>query len=213
MIAEGEEPPAQRLPPLKIAVVLLAAGLSSRMGARNKLLIDIDSEPLVRRTGRTYLAAGLDVYAVVGHESAAVRGALSDLPLNFIENPRYAEGQQTSVRAGIDALSDGYDAVLVALADQAALTPADIRDLLHAFAEGDRDRVLIPFYNGQRGNPVLFPASIIAKIRASGHDAAYREFIDANPHLTRHYEASSDHFIIDIDTPEDLRSFADRWPS
>ena len=204
---------AESSPPPKAAVVLLAAGLSSRMGARNKLLIDIDGEPLVRRTARTYLAAGADVYAVVGHEAAAVRAALADLPLAFVENPRFAEGQQTSVRAGLDRLPAGYDAVLVALADQAALTSADISDLLRAFAEGDRDRILIPFQDGQRGNPVLFPAAIIAEIRASGRNAACRKFIDANPQLTRHYEAASDHFTIDIDTPDDLRSFTGRSPS
>ena len=210
MSAESKEPSTGRLPPVRVAVVLLAAGLSSRMGARNKLLIDIEGEPLVRRTARTYLAAAADVHAVVGHEAAAVRAALAGLPLTFVENPRYAEGQQTSVRAGLDALTYGYDAVLVALADQAALTPADIRDLLRAFAEGRRDRILIPFHQGQRGNPVLFPAEIIDQIRASGRNAACRKFIDANPQLTRHYEAASGHFVIDIDTPDDLQNFTNR---
>ena len=210
MSAESKESSTDRPPPLNVAAVLLAAGLSSRMGARNKLLIDIEGEPLVRRMARTYLAAGADVHVVVGHEAAAVRAALADLPLSFVENPRFGEGQQTSVRAGLDGLPEGHHAVLVALADQAALTPADIRGLLRAFAEGDRDRILIPFHNGQRGDPVLFPADIIAEIRAGGHNAACRKFIDANPLLTRHYEAASDHFIIDIDTPDDLRSFTDR---
>jgi molybdenum cofactor cytidylyltransferase len=213
MSAESRKPSTGRPPALSVAVVLLAAGLSSRMGARNKLLIDIEGEPLVRRAARTYLAAGADVHAVVGHEAAAVRAALADLPLTFVENPRFAEGQQTSVRAGLDSLSEAYDAVLVGLADQVALTPADIAGLLRGFAEGDRDRILIPFYNGQRGNPVLFPATIIAAIRAGGRNAAVRKFIDANPQLTRHFEAASDHFIIDIDTPDDLRSFTDRTGS
>ncbi len=203
---------AERAPPLKVAAVLLAAGLSSRMGARNKLLIDIEGEPLVRRTALTYLAAGADVHVVVGHEAEAVRAALADLPLTFVDNPRFAEGQQTSVRAGLDSLPQGYDAILVALGDQAALTPADIRGLLRAFAKSDRDRILIPFHNGQRGNPVLFPADIVAEIRAGGRNAACRKFIDANPQLTRHFEAASDHFTVDIDTPEDLQSFRDRPP-
>jgi molybdenum cofactor cytidylyltransferase len=210
MSATRGERSTEPLPPLKVAAVLLAAGLSSRMGTRNKLLIRIEGEPLVRRTARAYLAAGVDVYVVVGHEAPAVRGALADLPLTFVENPRFAEGQQISVRAGLDALSGGYDAVLVALADQAALRPEDIRDLLEAFAEGDRDRILIPFHQGQRGNPVLFPSEIITEIRASGRNAACRKFLDANPQLTRHYEAASDHFVIDIDTPDDLQNFTDR---
>jgi molybdenum cofactor cytidylyltransferase len=79
--------------PLKVAAVLLAAGLSSRMGGRNKLLIEIGGEPLVRRSARTYLAAGADVHVVLGHEAGAVRVALAGLPLTFVENPNFAVGQ------------------------------------------------------------------------------------------------------------------------
>jgi molybdenum cofactor cytidylyltransferase len=195
---------------LNAVVVLLAAGLSSRMGARNKLLIEIGGEPLVRRSARTYLAAGTEVRVVVGYEAETVRAALAGLPLTLVENPGFAEGQQSSVHAGIDSIAEDYDALLVALADQAALTPEDIRGLLQAFAESDRAHILIPFHDGQRGNPVVFPPQIIADIRASGRAIACREFIDANPQLTRRYEAPNDHFTVDIDTPEDLQAFTNR---
>lgn len=193
--------------PLKAAAVLLAAGLSSRMGAQNKLLIEFDGTPLVRWTAATYLAAGADVFAVVGHEAAAVKAALAGLPLTFIENPEFAEGQATSARAGIEAMPKGYDAVMVALSDQVALAPADIRDLLGAFAASGRDRILIPYFRDQRGNPVVFPPDIIREIRASGRNVACRKFIDDHPELTRRYEAANDHFVIDIDTPEDLLAY------
>jgi molybdenum cofactor cytidylyltransferase len=195
---------------LKAAAVLLAAGLSRRMGVRNKLLLDIAGEPLVRRVARTYLAAGVDVYAVLGHEMDAVRAALAGLPLGFIENPRFAEGKQTSVRAGLEMVPETYRAVFVALGDQAALTPDDIREMLRAFADGGGDRILIPFHNGERGNPVMFPAEIVTRIRASGHDAAVRTFIETHPELTQRFEAPSDHFDIDIDTPDDLARFEKR---
>lgn len=119
---------------LKAAAVLLAAGLSRRMGERNKLLIEIGGEPLVRRTAKVYLAAGVDVHAVLGFEAGQVRAVLEDLPITFVTNPHYEEGQQSSVRAGVESLPPGYDVLLVALADQAALTPADIASLLDAFA-------------------------------------------------------------------------------
>ena len=192
--------------PLRAAAVLLAAGLSSRMGAQNKLLIEIDGVPLVRRTASAYLGAGVDVFAVVGHEAAAVKAALAGLSMTFIENPEFAEGQATSARAGIDGVPEGYEAVMVALSDQVALAPADIRDLLRAFAASGRDRILIPYFGKQRGNPVVFPPEIIREIRASGRNVACRKFIDAHPELTQRYEAANDHFIIDIDTPEDLRA-------
>ena len=191
----------------RAGVVLLAAGLSRRMGDRNKLLIELDGQPLVRRTARAYLAAGAQVHAVLGHEADKVRAVLADLPLSFVENPHFAEGQPTSVRAGLDSLTGSYDAILVALADQAALTPADISDLIRAFAASERDRIFIPYFQGARGNPVVFPPAIVARIRADRRSAAYRGFIDSNPDLTQRYEASNDHFVIDIDTPGDLAKF------
>jgi molybdenum cofactor cytidylyltransferase len=191
----------------KAVAVLLAAGLSRRMGERNKLLIEIGGEPLVRRAAKTYLEAGVDVHAVLGHEAELVRKALEGLPISFVQNARYEEGQPSSVRAGIDSLGEDYDAVLVALSDQAALTSADILSLLAAFAESGGGRIVVPYHGEQRGNPVVFPAALIAKMQAAGRNAAGRAFIDKNPQLTLRYPAASDRFMIDIDTPDDLAAF------
>jgi molybdenum cofactor cytidylyltransferase len=198
---------AMKAQDLKAAAVLLAAGLSRRMGERNKLLIEIGGEPLVRRTAKVYLAAGVDVHAVLGFEAREVRAALEGLPVSFVTNPRYEEGQQSSVRAGVESLPEGYDVILVALADQPALAPADIASLLDAFAACGGDRIIVPFFQGLRGNPVAFPARLAASLRAAGKNAVSRAFIDNNPQLIEQYEAADERFIIDIDTPEDLASF------
>jgi len=192
---------------LDVAVVLLAAGLSRRMGAQNKLLINIEGAPLVQRAARTYLATGARVHVVLGHEAERVRAALDDLTLTFVENPRFTDGQASSVRVGIDSLSGTPDVVLVALADQIALTAEDISDLLEAFAKGDRGCILVPYYGERRGNPVAFPGTLIAEMTASGRHADCRTFIDDNPQLVQRYEAANDHFVTDIDTPEDLIAF------
>jgi molybdenum cofactor cytidylyltransferase len=193
--------------PPSAAAVLLAAGLSRRMGTRNKLLIEIGGEPMVRRVARVYLAAGAQVRAVVGYQAERVREALKGLPLTIVENPRFSEGRVASVRAGIASLTGRCDAVLIALADQAALTPGDIAGLLGAFGQSGRDRIMIPFHGGARGNPVVFPPSIIEEIVAAGPGADCRTFIDANAQRTCRYEGASSHFVTDIDTPDDLRAF------
>jgi molybdenum cofactor cytidylyltransferase len=185
--------------------VLLAAGLSRRMGSCNKLLLEIAGEPMVRRLARVYMAACTSVHAVIGFEAERVRLALRNLPLTIIENPRFAEGQATSVRAGLESLTGRPGAIVMALADQAALTAADIAALLGEFARGGGDRVLIPYYRGARGNPVVFPPGVVQEILASGPGADCRSFIDAHPERTRRYEAPNSHFVTDIDTPEDLR--------
>ncbi len=195
---------------LKVAAVLLAAGVSRRMSGRNKLLIEIGGEPMVRRTAKVYLAAGAAVHAVLGHEAERVGAALAGLPISAAINPNYAEGQENSVRAGIESLAGAYDAVLVALADQAALTPADIASLIHAFAASGGNRIVVPYFRNNRGNPVVFPARLIAATRKEGRNAVCRAFIDSNPQYVERYEADHDRFIIDVDTPDDLASFAER---
>lgn len=199
--------------PLNFAVVLLAAGLSSRMGSRNKLLIEFDGEPLVRRLARVYLAAGGRVHVVTGHEAEQVRAALGGLPLTFINNPRYAEGQATSVHAGLQAVVGDCDAVLVALADQAGLTADDIRALLAAFAAGDRSRALIPYTHGQRGNPVVFPPVVALRMLAEAEGAIGRDFLATHPELAQRFDAPNDHFVRDIDTPGDLANFTKIKPA
>jgi CTP:molybdopterin cytidylyltransferase MocA len=90
------------------------------------------------------------------------------------------------------------------------LTPGDIKDLVGAFAASDRSRILIPYFVSRRGNPVLFPADVLAQMRAQG--LAPRAFIDAHPELTRVYAAPNDHFVTDMDTPEDLGALSGPQP-
>ena len=86
----------------RVSAVLLAAGQSRRMGADNKLLLPIDGEPVVRRTARQLLGAGLEeVVVVLGHEADSVSGALDGLAVRAVVNPDYRDGQMTSVRAGL----------------------------------------------------------------------------------------------------------------
>src|SRR5262245_63501299 len=85
----------------RIAAIILAAGSASRMG-RPKQLLDWGGRPLVRVVAEHALAARLDrVLVVVGAASDAVAAALAGLPVELVENPAYAEGQSTSLRAGV----------------------------------------------------------------------------------------------------------------
>jgi molybdenum cofactor cytidylyltransferase len=84
--------------------VLLAAGVSQRYGERNKLLVDVAGEPMVRRAARTLTESNIaTVVAVVGHDADAVRAALSGVDLEIVENPDYKAGQATSLEVGTRA--------------------------------------------------------------------------------------------------------------
>jgi molybdenum cofactor cytidylyltransferase len=152
----------------------------------------------------------VEVHVVLGYEAEQVRAALGNLPAAFVQNPDYAQGQPTSVREGIDSLAGGYAGILVALADQAALTAEDISGLVQAFAADGGGRILVPYHQGRRGNPVIFPATLIEEMRGQGRNAACRSFIDNNPDLVYRFEAPNDHTVIDIDTPDDVIAFETR---
>jgi molybdenum cofactor cytidylyltransferase len=189
---------------LTFSAVVLAAGLSSRMQGQHKLLLPVDGQPAVRRTVSALAAAGPEeIVVVTGFRGRAVMEALVDLPVTFQSNPRYEEGQMTSVAAGVAALRAPCSVVLVCLADQVLLETADYRELIDAFAAMPRGSILIPVFNGQRGNPVAFSASYAAEV-ISGHvNPGCRKLIAEHPDEVFIYEAAHDRFVIDMDTPED----------
>jgi molybdenum cofactor cytidylyltransferase len=193
------------------SAVVLAAGLSSRMQGQHKLLLPIGAEPAVRRTVSALAAAGPEqIVVVTGFKGRAVMEALEGLPVTFQSNPRYEEGQMTSVAAGVAALAAPCNVVMVCLADQVLLTAADYRELVDAFAAMSRGSILIPFFRGQRGNPVLFSASYAAEV-ISGHvNPGCRKLIAEHPDEVFVHEAAHDRFTVDMDTPDDYARLVER---
>jgi len=116
-----------------IAGILLAAGLSRRMG-RPKLLLPIEGRAVVRHAAEHIVDAGIErVIAVVGDEEAAVRSALAGLPIEIVVNPNPAAGQATSLVAGVEAVAPDVTAALIALGDQPFVPVSVIRGLIDAF--------------------------------------------------------------------------------
>lgn len=193
------------------SAVVLAAGLSSRMKGLHKLLLPVDGQPAVRRTVSALAAAGPEeIVVVTGFKGRAVMEALDRLPVTFQCNSRYEEGQMTSVAAGVAALHAPCSVVLVCLADQVLLEAVDYRELVDAFAAMPRGSILIPMFNGQRGNPVVFSASYAAEV-ISGHvNPGCRKLIAEHPDEVFIHEAAHDRFIVDMDTPEDYASILAR---
>ena len=192
-----------RLDRRPVAAILLAAGQSLRMGSANKLLLEVDGEPMVRRAARVLLASRTEtVVTVLGHDRDAVARALEGLPLEFVSNPRHGEGQATSVRAGMAALDGPFAAIMVCLADQPWLDADDINFLIDAFFAAPSGSFVVPVFQGQRGNPIMLAEAERRNILGSGFDVACRHLIERNPENVRTVEAPNNHFVVDVDTPE-----------
>lgn len=198
-----------------IAAIVLAAGASTRMG-RQKLLLPMgDGRPLVRVAVEQVLAAGVDdTVVVLGREAEAVARALAGLPARTVVNSRYAEGQSTSLHAGLDALRSGTEAAVIALGDQPLPDPAVIRRLVATFRTSGHP-VLVPVYRDGRGNPVLFAAALFDELRGVHGDQGGRGVIARDPSRVAEVPVDAP-MPADIDTPEDYdaaRGRGKRGPS
>lgn len=196
-------------PETRVAGVLLAAGTSSRFGAANKLLAPVDGDPLVRHAARTLVAAGLDpLVAVLGHEAEGVRAALDGLGFAIVENPDYAAGQATSVRAAVAALDpDAVDAAVFALADMPAVAPGSVRALVAAHRAG-HGTALAAAHEGERGNPVLFDAAQFPALAGVEGDVGGRELLRSGEDSAL-VETGDPGVRRDVDTRDDLAAVRD----
>ncbi|MBI2206284.1 MAG: nucleotidyltransferase family protein [Candidatus Rokubacteria bacterium] len=184
-----------------IVAVVLAAGLSRRMG-RRKLLEPIAGKPLVRWSVEGVPGLVDEIVVVTGPDNTAVRDALDGLPVRFAVNPRPEDGQGTSIAAGIGALTAGTEAALVVLADQPWL-PADvIPALIAAFRRGGAP-IVAPVYRGVQGNPVLFAAPVFGELTGLSGDAGARQVVQRDPARVACVELDID-MPADVDTPDDL---------
>lgn len=164
--------------PRRVGAVVLAAGLSRRMGAVNKLLLEVDGAPMVARCVDAVLASvARPVVVVTGHEQARVRAALAGRELSFVHNPEPAQGLATSLRCGIAALGDELDGAVVCLGDMPWVSAEHIDALIEAFATSGERAICVPTFEQTRGNPVLWPARYFAEVRALTGDRGARSLL------------------------------------
>lgn len=170
--------------PATVAVVILAAGKSSRMGegGAHKLLAEFDGEPLVRRAAKTALATNAaPVVVVTGHRQSEIVAALSGLDVTAIENPDYASGMASSLVSGFSAApARSADGVLVMLADMPGVTTGDLNLLIAAFRSASGRAIVRAVSLGKRGNPVILPRLLGDAVMRLEGDVGARHIIETS---------------------------------
>ena len=195
MTAETETTP-------QVAAVVLAAGGSTRMG-QPKQLLPVGGQPMVRRVTAAACTAELaQVVVVVGAHADRVRQTLAGLPVDVVFNESWAEGMSTSVQVGLNALASGIQAVLIILADQPGLTP-NLLDTLVARYHATRAAIVAPFYQGQRGNPVLFDRSLVGELEATRGDQGGRMLVLHHERDMERVDVDDPSVLLDVDTRQD----------
>ena len=193
-----------------VAGIVLAAGASTRMG-RNKMLLPIGGEPLLRRAVRRAFEAGLDpVAVVVGHEADRAREALAGLACRIVPNPDHAQGQQTSVRAGVLAVEAESPAAVVLLAGMPFVTAGMVSELVRRHRESGAPLVLSD-YEGVQAPPTLYARALFPELAAADAQGCSKRVI------ARHegeavrvtWPAAA---LADLDRPDDYERVAAQLP-
>jgi molybdenum cofactor cytidylyltransferase len=187
------------------SAIILAAGLSRRMGSINKLLIPIDGKPMVRRTVEQYVDAGIEkIVVVVGHEQHRIRAALSGLKVEMVFNDAFDNGQITSIRCGLKTISKNCQTVLIGLSDQPLLTANDIQQLLQTFLQQSSKSILVPYCQDVRGNPIVLSAKQALAVDRDGVRLGCRKLIDKHPEKVFCFEVTNNHYTCDLDNVEEV---------
>ena len=194
----------RRVETAQVAAIVLAAGGSQRMG-RPKQLLPIRGRPMVRHVTEAVAATGLaQVIAVTGAHAEEVAAALADLPVEIVVNESWTEGMSGSMLAGLRVLRPEIQAALLVLGDQPALT-TDLLQLLVNRYRATGAPIVAPFYQGQRGNPVLFDRVLFSELLAVKGDRGGRLLIARHKEQVEWVEVDDPAVIMDIDSPQDYQ--------
>lgn len=188
---------------VKIPGILLAAGLSTRMG-EPKQLLPFGNSTIIETIIDNMLGSKLDeVIVVIGHESGRVNDRIRNKPVKVVFNPNYKQGMLTSAQCGVQALSDCADAFALMLVDQPFITSDLINRVVDAYKDSDKE-IALPSYNYRRGHPAIFNRRYASHIlsldeESGGIRSLFKRYAD----LIHYVIVDTDRVLKDIDYRKD----------
>lgn len=186
-----------------ISAILLAAGEAKRMG-KPKQLMPLGEKTILEHSLDNLLGSKVgEVIVVVGYEAEAVAKKVATRPVRIAVNPDYKQGMSTSLVKGLDLVSDGAKAIMVALADQPFISSQVINQLINEF-ETHKKGIAVPVYKGKRGHPIIFAIKYKAELLRLSGDTGGKAIIDQHPDDVLEVAVDSEDIHIDID---DMKSY------
>lgn len=186
-----------------VSAIVLAAGLSRRMGPANKLLLPFEGRTVLEHAVRAVQGAPVaETVVVTGHEDAAARAALAGLDVRVVRNAAYAEGMASSIRCGVEAAAPTASGYLIGLGDMPLLDRETPAFLCARFAEkASPEAICVPVFGGQRGHPVLFGRAHRAALRCLKGDGGARPVLLRHPSAVLEVAVEDAGVVRDVDTP------------
>ncbi len=193
-----------------ISAVVLAAGLSQRMG-EPKMVLPWNEGTIIAHVVQTLQAGDVKrITIVTGFRRELVQAALAGKAVDFAYNERYANGEMLiSLQTGLCTLSEEIDAALIVLGDQPQMQPETVRQVLERYAQSG-GKLVVPSYQMRRGHPWLVEHELWPEILALRQPQTLRDFMQSHEADIRYLNVNTPTIFQDVDTPEDYRRFNER---
>jgi molybdenum cofactor cytidylyltransferase len=192
-----------------LSAIVLAAGLSKRMGDINKLLLPYNNKTIIETTLENILASEIDeVIVVTGYEAEKTKSVIQHLPVTIVHNPDYKEGMTTSIQCGIEHVNDtGY---MVCLADMFMITSEEYTLLKKTYEENFTENpkyIYLPRYNNEKGNPVIFSPYYKKAILEHKKMEGCKVIVQSNKENIFWADMPTNHVLQDMDYYEDYKEY------
>ena len=191
----------------EMAILLLAAGSSSRLG-HSKQLLKVNNTPLLTLSATTAIESGdHKVVVVVGANVIAHRNLIKHLPVEIVYNPTWHKGMGNSLKVGLSHLTNGTQnlaAIIIMVCDQPLITSSHLKKLIQKYKDS-KSPIVASYYSGVAGVPSLFDNSLFSNLLSLGDDEGAKKIIQQRPDLVTTIDFPEGAF--DIDTDQDLKKF------
>lgn len=191
----------------RVDAIIMASGLSTRMG-QNKLLLPLGNSTVLGQLLRTFPYSCFERVTLVYHDQDVAKEC-EQYPLTLCHNSTPERGKSQTIACGIGA-SSPENGLLFMVADQPLLTAATIHQLVNTFCLHHQN-IILPEIDSAPANPVIFPASLREELLSLTGDSGGREVIRLHPELVKQVPCTDEHEFYDVDTPAMYKEVVRQW--
>lgn len=190
---------------MKLSAIILAAGMSTRMGAENKLLLKHKDSTLLNETILQLAnCEGIEeIIIVLGHEADLVGQHIQHKHAKTVVNADYMTGQTSSIQTGVVAANEEVDGYMICLGDMPFIQTKEYERLIQFWNQSSRGSIVRPWVENKPGHPVIFDAAFKNDILSETYADGCRSVISDNKKNYIKYESTNKRYLVDIDTPKD----------